>query len=126
MRNLRGSSMRRIASVTFFSLLVVAFGAAAAVAQEDLNCADFATQEEAQAEYDADPSDPHTLDGIDNDGIACESLPSGGDTVTTGGAEDDALADTGATLPAATIPMLVSGVVLLGAGFGIHRRRRTS
>lgn len=123
--------MRRIASVMFFSLLVLAFGATAAMAQEDLNCEDFATQEEAQAEYDADPSDPHGLDGNDNDGIACEHLPSSGDTVTTGGAEDDgaeddALADTGATLPAATIPTLVSGLVLLGAGVGIHRRRKTS
>lgn len=46
----------------------------------DLNCSDFATQEEAQAVLDADPSDPHGLDG-DGDGIACESLPSGTTTV---------------------------------------------
>jgi hypothetical protein len=42
----------------------------------DLDCADFATQEEAQAVLDADPSDPNYLDG-EGDGIACESLPSG-------------------------------------------------
>lgn len=42
----------------------------------DLNCSDFAVQEEAQAVLDRDPSDPNYLDG-DNDGIACESLPSG-------------------------------------------------
>jgi hypothetical protein len=41
----------------------------------DLDCADFSTQEEAQAEYDADPSDPHDLDGSPEDGVACESLP---------------------------------------------------
>jgi hypothetical protein len=41
----------------------------------DLNCDDFATQEDAQAELDADPSDPNGLDGYDDDGIACESLP---------------------------------------------------
>jgi len=41
----------------------------------DLDCDDFATQEEAQATYNADPSDPHRLDA-DNDGIACEALPS--------------------------------------------------
>ncbi len=40
----------------------------------DLDCADFAYQEEAQAVLDADPSDPHRLDG-DHDGEACESLP---------------------------------------------------
>ena len=41
----------------------------------DYDCADFATQEEAQ-EYLL-PGDPYGLDG-DNDGIACEDLPSGG------------------------------------------------
>lgn len=44
---------------------------------EDLDCSDFATQEEAQAVYDQDPSDPHGLDGNDQDGLVCESLPSG-------------------------------------------------
>lgn len=51
--------------------------AAPAAAQEDLDCSDFDTQQEAQAVYDADPSDPHGLDGSDQDGIVCESLPSG-------------------------------------------------
>jgi hypothetical protein len=41
----------------------------------DYDCADFATQVEAQ-EY-LEPGDPHNLDG-DGDGIACEELPSGG------------------------------------------------
>jgi hypothetical protein len=45
----------------------------------DLDCADFATQEEAQAVLDGDPSDPNGLDG-EGDGVACESLPSGDDT----------------------------------------------
>lgn len=39
----------------------------------DLDCADFATQEEAQAEYDSDQSDPNALDA-DNDGKACEDF----------------------------------------------------
>jgi len=43
----------------------------------ELDCADFATQEEAQAEYDKDTSDPNGLDA-DNDGIPCEELPSDG------------------------------------------------
>jgi competence protein ComEC len=42
----------------------------------DLDCADFATQEEALAVLEANPSDPNYLDG-EGDGIACESLPSG-------------------------------------------------
>jgi Excalibur calcium-binding domain len=41
----------------------------------DYDCSDFATQEEAQ-EY-LEPGDPYRLDA-DNDGIACEDLPSGG------------------------------------------------
>jgi Excalibur calcium-binding domain len=43
----------------------------------DLDCADFTTQEEAQAEYDADPTDPNGLDA-DDDGIACEELSGAG------------------------------------------------
>jgi hypothetical protein len=43
--------------------------------QADLDCADFNFQEDAQAEFDADPTDPNGLDGNDNDGIACEDLP---------------------------------------------------
>jgi hypothetical protein len=37
------------------------------------NCADFASQAQAQAVLRADPRDPNNLDGNDNDGIACES-----------------------------------------------------
>jgi hypothetical protein len=48
----------------------------------DYDCADFATQAEAQ-EY-LEPGDPHNLDG-DDDGIACEDLPSGGSGLGGGG-----------------------------------------
>lgn len=48
-------------------------------AGDPFDCADFDTQEEAQAEYDSDPSDPSGLDA-DSDGIACEELGSGGGT----------------------------------------------
>jgi len=44
----------------------------------DLNCSDFASQAEAQAELMSDPSDPNGLDA-DADGQACEDRPSGGD-----------------------------------------------
>jgi hypothetical protein len=54
------------------ALLLVPAGSASAV---DYDCSDFATQEEAQ-EYLL-PGDPYGLDG-DNDGVACEDLPSGG------------------------------------------------
>ncbi|MGP4051422.1 hypothetical protein [Streptomyces sp. 2A115] len=50
----------------------------------DLDCRDFDFQEDAQAELNRDPSDPHDLDedqGPD-DGIACEVLPRRGVTGT--------------------------------------------
>lgn len=53
-------------------------------AQIDLDCRDFAYQEDAQAEFDRDPDDPYRLDedqGPD-DGIACEVLPRRGTTST--------------------------------------------
>jgi hypothetical protein len=59
-------------------------------ASDPFDCADFATQEEAQAEYDLDPSDPSGLDG-DSDGIACEELSSGT------GTSSPAPSDTGAS-----------------------------
>lgn len=53
----------------------------------DYDCADFATQEEAQ-EYLL-PGDPYGLDG-DNDGVACEDLPSGGGGGGGGGSSEAA------------------------------------
>ena len=50
-------------------------GGGTAQAFVDKNCKDFAYQEDAQEVLAQDPSDPHNLDGND-DGIACESLPS--------------------------------------------------
>src|SRR5918995_6282612 len=55
-----------------------------AAAQTDLNCSSFATQEEAQAVLNSNPSDPNNLDG-DDDGSACEDLPSGGNVETDPG-----------------------------------------
>lgn len=59
----------------------------AAQAQADLDCADFATQAEAQAEFDADTSDPNGLDA-DSDGLACEENAGGG-TTDDGSTADD-------------------------------------
>ena len=59
---------------------------------DQFDCADFDTQEEAQAVYDQDTSDPSGLDGPQGEasdgtpGVACESLPSGSGT---GGGTDD-------------------------------------
>ena len=61
----------------------LALSVLSASAQQDLDCEDFTYQEDAQDVYNADPSDPHGLDGPkgpDNDtrgtpGLACENLP---------------------------------------------------
>ncbi|MDQ3222342.1 MAG: hypothetical protein M3Q75_02555 [Gemmatimonadota bacterium] len=76
-----------------------------ASAQADQDCIDFDFQEDAQAVYDQDTSDPNGLDGDDNDGRACESLPSrgsgnnngGGGGAGGGGASDDLDCDDFAT-----------------------------
>jgi hypothetical protein len=79
--------MKRFTIATALALLCSAFAAASSSAgpvatASDYDCGDFATQEEAQ-EY-LEPGDPYRLDA-DNDGIACEDLPSGGDGGGGGG-----------------------------------------
>jgi hypothetical protein len=76
--------MRRFA-VCFgaFSVLalLLAGGVGAQETVDQFNCEDFQYQEEAQAVYDRDPSDPHGLDGQPGsafegvEGVACEELP---------------------------------------------------
>lgn len=70
--------MRRLLTLSILSMLVVALSANVAFAQDDLNCADFGTQQEAQQTLFQDPTDPNNLDA-DNDGEACEDsgLPQG-------------------------------------------------
>ncbi|MGI5424435.1 excalibur calcium-binding protein [Streptomyces sp. CA-179760] len=71
--------MRRRTSAlgTLFAIAAIVPWAGPAHARQDLDCRDFSFQEDAQAVFDADPSDPNRLDedqGPD-DGIACEVLP---------------------------------------------------
>jgi hypothetical protein len=133
-------------------VLALVLSAPAIAQDDDLNCEDFATEAEAQATLDADPSDPNNLDG-DDDGFACEDfgLPSGGggdgnedidedqydpaegqydpsgaqyepDTTTVSPAAGPDLPDTGGISPALT---LVPLALLLGSGllaFRIVRR----
>lgn len=109
--------------------------------QEDMNCADFATRQEAQATLESNPSDPHNLDA-DNDGVACENgngptdgngtedgtgttggdngqIPSGGVDTGRGGMAEDSFD--------ATVPVtLVGGLALLaGSAVLVRRRGRT-
>jgi len=52
----------------------------------DLDCADFDSQAEAQAELESDPSDPNGLDA-DDDGEACETFDYGDDDSSDDGSE---------------------------------------
>ena len=109
--------MRRIA-LALFAVLAMTFGVAASTgAQGDLDCADFATQEEAQAVYNQDTSDPHGLDR-DNDGIACEALASGGgagngDDNGTTTLPETGTGTTGAAGTAASLFGAVAGLLLI-------------
>lgn len=71
--------MRKLLLLVALSMAMSLVFAPMAMAQDDLDCIDFATEAEAQAVFDADPSDPNGLDG-DGDGLACEDsgLPAGG------------------------------------------------
>ncbi|AVV47020.1 excalibur calcium-binding protein [Streptomyces sp. ID05-04B] len=70
--------MPRRATVAGIAAAVLTVALLSGVAHaQDLNCSDFTYQEDAQAVFDQDPSDPNRLDedrGPD-DGIACEVLP---------------------------------------------------
>lgn len=77
-------------TVALFVALTLTVGASTPTSAQDLDCGDFATQAEAQANLDA--GDANNLDGNDNDGIACEG--------TFGG-------DGGSTAPAPAAPAAV-------------------
>jgi hypothetical protein len=65
-----------LAATTCAALLLGLTGTASAA--DTLNCDDFTYQEQAQAIFDQDRTDPNHLDGGQNgpgDGVACESLP---------------------------------------------------
>ena len=97
------------------------------------NCPDYDYQEDAQEVLDADPSDPNDLDR-DNDGIACEDLPSrpaNGDGNGNGDddGDDTALPATGQGPSAATgtpatwvFGLAALGAVLLASALALRRR----
>ena len=100
------------AALAVLLLVMVVFAARAAweptpsaLAQDDdLDCASFSSQEEAQAELEEDLSDPNNLDA-DVDAEACEDFDYGttADTSDPGGAASDAFEyqyDDGALLEA--------------------------
>ena len=71
-------------NLVFFLLVLLIVLPVAAFAQQDLNCEDFNSQAEAQAELDSDRSDPNNLDA-DNDGMACDTFDFGNDAAPAPG-----------------------------------------
>jgi Excalibur calcium-binding domain len=117
--------MRRMAFLLIAALVLALSATPAALAQDaDKDCADFASQAEAQAYFEANGGSPtNNVDNLDadHDGQACESFDygdGGGDGTGggTGGTDDGALPFTGpnnSLLPAGTA-LLLAGLALVG------------
>lgn len=102
---------------------------------QDLDCADFQTQVQAQAVYDQNPSDPNGLDR-DKDGVACEALPggapgsgegpsppSGGVETGAGGTAEGGPDDSPDDSPQLLVLGMAGGAVLAAGGMALARRR---
>jgi hypothetical protein len=131
-----------VATVLFAGISIPMAGTA--LAADVYNCDNFTYQEEAQAVFDQDTTDPNQLDD-DDDRLACETLPSRGTSAaaaptttstsasTSGGTQvaarpsgsvaagDGSSAETGSTLP-----YVLGGLAFAGAGGAALAARRSS
>jgi|SRR5215217_3657839 len=114
--------MRRIAFLLITALVLALSAAPAALAQADKDCADFSSQAEAQAYFEANGGSPtNNVDNLDadHDGQACEAFDYGGGGGTGGGGtggDDGDLPFTGPNdtmLPAGTA-LVLAGLALVG------------
>ena len=103
--------------------------AGTALAAPDRDCADFASQADAQAAFDAVPGDPERLDA-NNNNVACENYSyagAGGGQVATsprgGVAAGDGSSSTG---DAGALPYLLGGLALVAAGGAAYGARRAA
>lgn len=108
--------------IVMLSLGVLAvLGGSAGAQEDDRNCSDFETQEEAQAFFEDEggpEQDPHGLDQ-DGDGVACESLPSAKDPDDTQAAPTTETED---DLPTTGLPIVgygLLGLSVLEVGWGV-------
>ncbi|MER5840203.1 MULTISPECIES: hypothetical protein [Streptomyces] len=105
--------------------ILVALAAALPVAHtahaQDLDCTDFTYQEEAQALFNLDRSDPNRLDedqGPDDD-IACEALPRRADTLTSStSAPRPTATATASAAPTAPVPATTAPTRGVEGGLG--------
>ena len=129
-----------VATVLFAGLSIPLAGTA--FAADTYNCGDFTYQEEAQSVLDQNSSDPNQLDGNDDDGRACESLPSNGSSttpVTTTTSTTDtssgqvstrpegavAAGDGSSAADSSALPYVLGGLAFAGAGGAAVAARRT-
>jgi hypothetical protein len=100
-----------------------------AQAAPDRDCPDFATQQEAQAAFDAVPGDRERLDA-DGDGIACEDLPGGtgsGEQVSAPPSGGVAAGDgSSSTDDGESLPYVLGGLSLVAAGGAAFAARRAA
>lgn len=135
----KGLTMR-IRTLAASAVLAAALGlplAGVAFAQADKDCADFATQADAQAEYDSDPTDPNRLDD-DGDKKACDTYEyASASTASDDGSSEEQVADKpvggveagdGPASGTDPLPLVAGAVIAGGVGAVAVRRvaRRTS
>ena len=82
--NLWEALMKKLSFLAALVMVLTVVITPPAIAQDLYDCADFQYQEDAQAVYDQDTSDPYGLDGLPGEayagtqGVACEELPQRG------------------------------------------------
>jgi len=109
-----GAAPTRFAFALLTSVsLLVGFGATR-VESQDLDCSDFASQQDAQAVYDADPSDPNNLDA-DDDGVPCGYVSSGGALYDLGEGTDTSAVNDPSGILQGQSDVIMSAVDELGA-----------
>lgn len=128
----------RTRSLTLAVLAAAAMsvGFAGTASAADLNCDDFASQADAQANLVANPTDPNRLDA-DDDGLACENYAyaAGSPTSNEGQAvvvaqvpnrpAGGVAAGDGSSDSASALPYLLGGLAVVGAGGAAVASRRT-
>ena len=125
--------LRTTAAATALATAGLTLALTGTASAADLDCSDFATRAEAQAVLDADRSDPNGLDR-DGDGVACESLPSGGNedgtalTAQVSNRPQGAVAagDGSSTQGPGVLPYAVGGLALVGAAGAAVAARRSA
>ncbi|MFC5142157.1 excalibur calcium-binding domain-containing protein [Actinomycetospora rhizophila] len=95
-RRTRRTRAATLGTLTLLGVFGPGAGMALAAGAGDKNCDDFTYQEDAQDFFDTTAGDPHDLDRND-DGVACESLPSRGSASEELGLTDDSTSSSGST-----------------------------